>query len=248
MIDFHSHILPKMDDGSKSVEESLEMMLAYYHQNIGTVVATPHFYREKESIDSFLERRQYAYLKLRQRLAYEINLPNILLAAEVCFYNGISRDEKVEKLFIGNSRLLLLEMPFCKWDQGIMGEVRSLITINNIDVIIAHAERYLKCQNKIRDLLELINMGAVMQINTSNFRKRLFAKTVYDLLRIGNFFILGSDCHNMSDRSPDIKFASEAIALKLGNSHLKQIENLSESLIYCNSNEIFLQYQSNNQN
>ena len=66
MIDFHTHILPRMDDGSRSVEESLEMLDSMRQQGVKTVFATPHFYANDESVDSFLERRE-ASLKAMRR-------------------------------------------------------------------------------------------------------------------------------------------------------------------------------------
>ena len=58
MIDFHTHILPKMDDGSKSTEESIAMLKMQAEQGIRWVVATPHFYAEPESPQDFLQRRK----------------------------------------------------------------------------------------------------------------------------------------------------------------------------------------------
>ena len=56
-VDFHSHILPGVDDGSRSVEESLEMLRAVARQGIGTVVATPPFYANHDTPERFLRRR-----------------------------------------------------------------------------------------------------------------------------------------------------------------------------------------------
>ena len=56
--DFHSHILPCMDDGARSAEESVKMLEALRDSGVDRVVLTPHFYRQKEDIVSFLSRRQ----------------------------------------------------------------------------------------------------------------------------------------------------------------------------------------------
>ena len=60
MLDIHSHILPGMDDGSASPEETAELLDLMWQQGITTVVATPHFYPMQEAPDSFLSRRQAA--------------------------------------------------------------------------------------------------------------------------------------------------------------------------------------------
>ena len=68
MIDFHTHILPKMDDGSKSTEESIAMLKMQAEQGIRWVVATPHFYAEHESPQDFLQRRNHSYQSLQKEI------------------------------------------------------------------------------------------------------------------------------------------------------------------------------------
>ena len=60
-IDFHSHILPKIDDGSRSVEESVKLLDLMAQDGVSVVAATPHFYCSKTSIHRFLDRRAEAY-------------------------------------------------------------------------------------------------------------------------------------------------------------------------------------------
>lgn len=60
MIDFHSHILPGVDDGSKNVEMSLEMLRASAAQGVTDICLTPHFYAERNTPEKFLEKRRRA--------------------------------------------------------------------------------------------------------------------------------------------------------------------------------------------
>ena len=105
MIDFHSHILPNMDDGSESVEQSLDMLRVCAGQNIDTIAATPHFCREKESVNSFLHRRETLFLQIKLSAEKE-NLPNILLGSETAFFDGISCNDEIDELCIEKSRCL----------------------------------------------------------------------------------------------------------------------------------------------
>ena len=68
MIDFHSHILPAMDDGSKNIEESLQMLRMLQEQGVERVIATPHFYADENPPDVFLRRRADAWEHLRAHL------------------------------------------------------------------------------------------------------------------------------------------------------------------------------------
>ena len=81
MIDFHSHFLPGMDDGSKSVQESLKMLSLARDSGVNQIVATPHFYASKESPEHFLRRRESSWETLKEALPDDA--PQIWLGAEV---------------------------------------------------------------------------------------------------------------------------------------------------------------------
>ena len=68
MIDFHSHVLPGIDDGSDSVETSLRMLDMWRAQKIDCICATPHFYADEDDPESFLSRRSQAYSRLREAI------------------------------------------------------------------------------------------------------------------------------------------------------------------------------------
>ena len=66
MIDFHSHILPGIDDGSKNTQMSLAMIEEEKKQGVHTIVATPHFYADEDSVERFLKRRAHSYERLQE--------------------------------------------------------------------------------------------------------------------------------------------------------------------------------------
>mgnify|MGYP002089728718 CR=1 FL=1 len=72
LIDFHTHILPEIDDGSRNVEMSLNMLAAQREQQVDEIVATPHFYAQKDSVEEFLLRRQRSYEKLKTKWQRQI--------------------------------------------------------------------------------------------------------------------------------------------------------------------------------
>ena len=99
MVDFHTHILPKIDDGSKSVEESLAMLRSEWEQGIQEVVLTPHFYPQMDDPREFLARRQASFERLQAAMGEEA-LPKLRLGAEVYFYYGMSNSEILKELVI----------------------------------------------------------------------------------------------------------------------------------------------------
>ena len=95
IVDFHSHILPGIDDGSQSVEESLALLRMEAEQGIRRVVATPHFYPRHDTPDRFLRRRARAEEILRDEMAKEPGLPELCIGAEVYFFSGISESDAI---------------------------------------------------------------------------------------------------------------------------------------------------------
>ena len=146
MIDFHTHILPGIDDGSASVTESVSMLREEKRLGIDAVVATPHYYANRNDIGSFLEKREHAWNQLVPYLWPE--LPDIYLGAEVQYFEGIRAVEGLELLRIKGTDLLLVEMPFRQWTNRFIDDVLELNERDNIQVVLAHIERYMDMQSE----------------------------------------------------------------------------------------------------
>ena len=129
IIDFHSHILPGIDDGSRDLDTSMAMLEQIRAQQTDIMIATPHFCATQDRIDTFLQLRQQAYDALCKATAERgwTDYPQILTGSEVAFFNGISRSEEICRLTIEGTDLLLLEMPFVPWNEHIIEEVSGLI-------------------------------------------------------------------------------------------------------------------------
>ena len=200
-IDFHSHILPGIDDGSKNTDMSLAMLREMTAQGVDVCVATPHFYGWRRSVESFLERRTAASEHLSRRL--EDGMPQILLGAEVAFF---------------------LELPE-------LDDLDALCIIRGYQVILAHLERFLPLQ-KNRDILERILMLPVLvQLNAKCLMQLIKRKPYLELLRRGEAHLLGSDCHNLESRPPELGAGRDIIERKLGEPVLHRIDQLGSRLL-----------------
>ena len=129
MIDLHSHILPRMDDGSRSTEESLQMLTALAAQGVTDVAATPHFYASENGPDRFLARRARSWQQLRPHLT--ASLPRVHLGAEVLFFEGIAAFDGLPRLCISGTDVLLLEMPFRPWNGRMLDELLELVGLGD---------------------------------------------------------------------------------------------------------------------
>ncbi len=203
MTDIHCHVLPQMDDGSRSVEESLAMLEALAAQGMGCVVATPHFYANENSPEKFLDRRTASLEKLSASL--RPGLPALKLGAEVYYFEGISRCESLDALKIEDTELLLLEMPFSRWTQRMLQEVRT-IQMSRAAVLLAHIERYLYWQDR-ETWDTLADWGVLNQCNAAFFLRWQTKREALRMLREGRVHFLASDSHNMHSRPPRLEAA-----------------------------------------
>lgn len=228
MIDWHNHILPNMDDGSHSVAESIAMMQTQASRGITTVVATPHFYANDESVSSFLTRRERSYNQLTEQ--WHGDTPTILLGAEVQYYPGIIHLEGLRSLRIQGSRILLLEMPMARWSESMIREIIELSGRSGICLALAHIDRYLALQPR-ETWDRLLDSGVLMQINASFFNAFTTRRKALTLLRGGYVHFLGSDCHNMTSRPPQLGRAFDVIRQRFGEDYLYQMDEYGYSLL-----------------
>ena len=206
MTDFHSHILPGLDDGSKNVEESVQILKMMAEQGIDRVAATPHFYaaHSGESPDEFLVRRDAAEQLLRERIKDEQGLPEIFCGAEVKYFRGMSGVEDLRKLTLQGTDLLLVEMPFEKWSDKVIKEVLSLS--ENLDVIpvLAHIERFFSYQKNLDWIYDFKKEGILMQMNAEYILGTFSSHKAMKLIKNHAVDFLGSDTHNTEDRAPNL--------------------------------------------
>ena len=215
VIDFHSHVLPGIDDGSKNIETSMEMLQTSKAAGVDRMIATPHFYADCDRIERFLERREQAYLSI----------------AEVALSEGISQAEKIEKLTICDSNLLLLEMPFRTWRQSDIEEVKQLIYRRNFSLIIAHLERYMKKAENRKYISELMELPVMIQINAESLLDWKQSRTLLRMVKKGQIHVLGSDCHGMHHRPPNLMEGRQVIEKKAGADCLKRIDETGSRLL-----------------
>lgn len=229
IIDFHSHILPGIDDGSKDIEMSLQMLAVSARQGIDIMIATPHFYADSMSISGFLNNRDRAYALLRSYGMDNI-LPQVVLGAEVAFFPGISTANNMEYLCIAGTNLLLIEMPFTQWNMHNVEEVEQLIS-KGFTIILAHLERFIKFQKDKEPLEELLQLPVYVQINAESFLTWKGRRRILKQFKNGTAHLIGSDCHNLTTRPQNLLDARSVINRKLGRGCLRKIDALGEALL-----------------
>lgn len=223
LTDFHSHILPDIDDGSASVEESLAMLRMEYAQGIRHVVATPHFYARYDDPDRFLEKRARAEAQLRKALEDHGDMPEITVGAEVYFFRGMSESDFLPQLTIQEKSCILIEMPQGSWSDEMLREIVHIWERRKILPIIAHIDRYIAPFRANKILRKLEGLPVFVQANADFFLNRSTSSMALRMLKAGQIQLLGSDCHNMDARKPNLGEAVQLIERKLGSDALEMI-------------------------
>ena len=226
MFDFHTHILPEIDDGSRSVVESLAMLNELTRQGATGIAATPHFYANRSSPELFFLRRQAAWEKLQSNLPPDG--PEIRLGAEVQYFEGIHRLQGLERFRLEGTRLLLVEMPLCTWTTRMISSTLEINSREEIIVLLAHIERYLPYRNS-KVMEQLQEHGVLMQASTGFFLEKPY--TAMKLLRKGRIQLLGTDSHNMDQRKPNLAQALEIVNRKKGEYLLQELANREEVVL-----------------
>ena len=224
LTDFHSHILPGIDDGSGSVEESLAMLRMAAQQGICRVIATPHFYPQYDTPAAFLEKRDCAQGLLRSAMAEHNDLPEIEMGAEVYFFHGMCESDQLLQLTICEKRCILIEMPPAPWTEEMFRELEAIYTQRGVVPIIAHIDRYIRPWRTYGIVRRLAQLPVLVQANASFFLEKRTASMAMRMLKAGQIHLLGSDCHNISTRKPNLGPAVTQICCKLGDGAVQRIQ------------------------
>lgn len=228
MMDFHSHILPQMDDGSRSVEESLEMLRLEAAQGIRKVLATPHFYARHDDPEQFLRRREAAWNDLREAMNGSPQLPEVELGAEVHYFPGMSDSEVLAELAFSDKRYLLVEMPLPPWTESMYRELAGICDKQGITPVIAHVDRYIRPFRTHRIPQRLSQLPVLVQANADFFLRRSTARMALRMLKADRIHLLGSDCHDLKFRVPNLGPALKRIEDRLGEAAVKGLQDYAE--------------------
>ena len=231
-VDFHSHVLPGVDDGSRSVGESLTMLRMAYDQGITHVVATPHFYAGRDNPQHFLRKRDRAEKLLRDAMENECNMPQLLVGAEVRYFSGISESEAVRQLTIAGKDYILIEMPAAPWTDRMYHELSQLREKQGVTPIVAHIDRYMS-PFRNRGLPDRLSRCPVLvQANAGFFLSAFTAPMALRLLEQERIHLLGSDCHDLDERPPRMGEAIRVIRRKSGDGAIRRMDELASSILF----------------
>ncbi|TLS52002.1 tyrosine protein phosphatase [Paenibacillus antri] len=233
MIDIHSHILPGADDGSPSLEGSLEMARAAVSDGIQIIAATPHHK------DGYFVNEKIAILKAVEQLNDALRQADIPLMVvpgqEVRHYESLIEDlyDGSRLLTINNSKYLLLEFPSGDVPSNIQDTLHEL-GILGITPIIAHPERNRAIASKPDLMEELIEWGALAQVTSQSLVGRFGPKvqrTAEELCRRNLVHLIATDAHNITTRPFLMREAMEWVMREQGDTYRQYYETNAKHVL-----------------
>lgn len=235
MIDFHTHILPKVDDGSKSVEETFELLKEARNAGFDSIISTSHYMEKYYEVN--VAERQIWIDALSANLQKEgINL-NLYLGNEVYITENIIQLLETGKVTtINRTNYILFEFPLNVKPMNMYDVIYDMLQYKLIPVL-AHPERYVFVQKEPEIIYDLIQKGVLMQANYGSIlgqygeKAQLIVKRFFENNMI---HFLGSDVHKKNSIYPRIPQALSEIRLLVGEEKLEELTTINPGLVLEN--------------
>ena len=227
LIDFHTHILPDIDDGSTCAQMSVMMLKRLKEQGVDKVLLTPHFYAYCSSVKDFCSDRSRSLKALCEELDKEPLDIKLYLGAEVLYFEELWRVEDLKNFCIKGTDYIMIEMPLSPWTDTMIATIERMVGMG-LTPIIAHFERYLKYSGNKSKIYTLLEMGALLQMNCNSLCQPWKRRKALKFIRKGMVFLLGTDCHNIFERAPNYEEAISYLKKKLDEREYKRILSMSK--------------------
>jgi len=230
MIDFHTHILPGIDDGSRNIEETITLLNEAEENGFDKIILTPHYLEDTYEVNE--ENRSTLLNKLKECIP-ESKL-ELYLANEIYVtHNMLDLLKEKEASTINNTRYILFELPMIRNITNLNSIIYGLLE-NKYIPVIAHPERYKFVQEDPNMLLDLINLGVLFQ---SNFGSIIgiygneAKKTVKLLLKANMIHFMGSDVHRANTIYAQMDKIMKELRKTISNEKIEEITEINPSLV-----------------
>ncbi len=215
MIDLHTHILPRLDDGARSLDESREIARVSRANGVSTIAATPHVRRDWPTTADEMERRVDEVRRDLDRAGIDVE---VLHGGEVDLeeLQGLSRDELARFTLAQNGRYLLVEVPYVAWPLALSRTIDELRTAG-VTPILAHPERNPDVHENPSLVADAVAAGALVQLTAASLDGRLERRAQAAsrrLLDAGLVHVLASDAHSPNVREAGLRRAAEKLGDK----------------------------------
>ena len=210
VIDLHMHILPGLDDGAQTIEDSVSMARAALADGIRTVAATPHV---RDDYPTSADEMERGVDDVRQALISNRIDVEVLTGGEIALERLGALEPNVLARFALGGRYVLLEFPYYGWPLELETRVFELHA-KGFAVVLAHPERNVDVQAAPARLERLVERGALVQVTSASLDGRLgrkAQKAAFALLDGELAHVVASDAHNPAVRDVGLRTAVDVI-------------------------------------
>jgi protein-tyrosine phosphatase len=212
VIDLHSHILPGLDDGASTLEESVSIAWASWSDGVEVMAATPHVRDDYPTSAEQMEQRLSA---LREELERQSLPLHVVPGGEIAlgYLDRLSPEELRRFGLAANPACVLLEFPYTGWPLGLLDQIGRL-TARGISPVLAHPERSPDVQADARLLEAPVEAGALVQVTAASVDGRLgraARRSARELLELDLVHMIASDAHHPSIRDSGLAAAADAV-------------------------------------
>ena len=235
MIDFHTHILPNIDDGSRSIDETFNLIKEAKEVGFEGIVLTSHYIENYYETD--VPERDVWVKAITENLQAKGIETNLYLANEIYISDNMMRLlEEGKASTINNSCYVLFELPLNSEPLNLYDVIYSLQE-NKLIPILAHPERYSYVQKEPELVYDLIEKGCLMQSNYGSIIGQYGVKAEFIVRKFfenNMIHFLGSDVHRQNSIYPKIPFALEKIREIVGEQKLEELTTINTKLVLAN--------------
>jgi protein-tyrosine phosphatase len=212
VIDLHSHILRGIDDGARTLADSLDIARAAVADGISAIAGTPHV-RDDWPTDAGV--MEYRVAELRAELAQAAVPLDVRQGGEIAieWLDKLPTSELRRFGLGGNPRYLLVETPYYGWPLGLADRLFAL-RAEGITPVLAHPERNAEVQAHPERLVQLVESGVLIQVTAASVDGRIGRRAEECGLRLvqeGLAHLLASDAHHASVRAVGMSAAAKAV-------------------------------------
>lgn len=201
MLDMHAHILPGVDDGPKTMEESIELLKLIEAEGITDIIATPHAHSPHFHVPKALVLEKIT--AVNEEMARHNLVMNLHAGQEIRIQgNTVEQLANGELLTLANSKYVLLELPSSGIPTYTVQIIQGLLNLNKVP-IIAHPERNRAIAEKPERLERLITHGALSQVTSGSLAGHFgkgVQKVALQLVEANLVHAYGSDVHHKKVR------------------------------------------------
>ena len=235
MIDFHSHILPNIDDGSRSIEETFNLIKEAEKVGFEAIISTSHYMENYYETD--VPEREVWVKAILENLKTKNIDTNLYLGNEIYFSdNIIELLEKRKASTINDTSYVLFELPLNAEPMNLYDVVYDMLQYKLVP-ILAHPERYSFVQKEPELIYDLIQKGVLMQANYGSIigqygkKAQMIVKKFYENKMI---HLLGTDVHRQNTIYPKIPQILSELNSLIGEEKLEELTTKNPMLVLQN--------------